>query len=156
MTKGFKGGNNREKNPLSAAVISLGLAGCTSLTKFVPSEYLFNSENVRINLLRGLMDTDGCVEAGGLNVTFSTVSPLLADGVEFLCRSLGGVSRRKTKIPRYSHNGERRSGRVAYVLTLTLPPSVNPFRVSRKANAVVPKSKYAPHSNVVRLELEGL
>ena len=149
VTRGSKGGNDRQKNQLSIAVISLGLAGCTALTKFVPDAYLFNSVDVRLEVLRGLMDTDGSVEAGGVHLTFCTVSPRLADGVEFLCRSLGGVSRRKTKVPSYSHNGERRSGQLAYVLTLTLPPSVNPFRMSRKASAVVPKSKYAPRSRVI-------
>ena len=56
--------------------------------KFIPKEYLYNSEENRYELLRGLMDTDGtctkehCIE-------YCTKSPQLKEDIMFLIRSLG-------------------------------------------------------------------
>ena len=48
----------RTLNPV-ASCESLGLAGTTSTTKFVPDDYLWNSSDVRHVSSKGLLDTDG-------------------------------------------------------------------------------------------------
>lgn len=149
ITQGTRSGVGRKKNRLSVLLLELGLGGGGAFAKFVPDVYLFNSYDVRLNVLRGLMDTDGCAEAKGVHITFCTISPRLADAVEFLTQSLGGVSRRKTKTPKYTYKGECRVGALAYILTLTLPPNVNPFLMTRKSSSVVPKTKYAPKSRII-------
>lgn len=149
ITCGKRGGGASQKNYLVQALTELGLAGSDSGSKFIPDLYLQNTYDVRLQVLRGLMDTDGCAEAGGVHCTFTSISLRLTEGVEFLVRSLGGIARRKTKIPKYRHNGEVLTGKMAYVLTITMPPNINPFRLSRKANKVVPKSKYAPRGRVI-------
>ena len=63
---------------------------CTSLDKFIPDDYLFNNKEVRLELLRGLMDTDGCCSKAG-EVFFATSSLKLADDFVKLVRSLGAV-----------------------------------------------------------------
>lgn len=59
-----------------------------SHTKFIPDLYKYNSKKVRLELLKGLMDTDGTCEDNG-NSSYTTVSERLAQDVLFLVRSLG-------------------------------------------------------------------
>ncbi|HKC60149.1 MAG TPA: replicative DNA helicase, partial [Myxococcales bacterium] len=68
-----------------------GLYGLSTLEKFIPQEYLFGSAAERLDLLRGLLDSDGEVEPGGRAVACSTSSRWLAEGVLWLVRSLGGL-----------------------------------------------------------------
>ena len=60
-----------------------------SHTKYIPEEYLINSEEVRLEVLRGLMDTDGCCAKDG-KLIFTTSSEDLRDSFIKLVRSLGG------------------------------------------------------------------
>lgn len=66
--------------------------------KHIPLNYLMSSVQTRLDLLRGLMDTDG--HKGGRN--FSTSAPDLAKDFEFLVRSLGIKCTMSTKIPRFN------------------------------------------------------
>lgn len=66
----------------------LGLSKCKSRTKFIPDCYKFNSRENRLELLRGLLDTDGCIGYGG-NPEYTTTSEQLALDVEFVARSCG-------------------------------------------------------------------
>ncbi len=67
---------------------NLGLIGHSSYTKFIPEEYLFNDYNTRLELLKGLMDGDGCACKTGAPI-FITTSEKLRDDFMLLCRSLG-------------------------------------------------------------------
>lgn len=59
--------------------------------KHVPEEYLLGSERQRLELLRGLMDTDGNANRGPNTprAEFTSTSRPLAEAVLFLARSLG-------------------------------------------------------------------
>lgn len=63
------------------------LWGCKSEHKFIPNLYKYNSRQVRLNLLRGLMDTDGSIH--GNTPKFNTASRRLAEDVMEVARSLG-------------------------------------------------------------------
>jgi hypothetical protein len=110
-------------NPLRKALDALGLTG-TSHTKRIPPLYLRASVGQRLELLRGLLDTDGEAPSGGRRVGFSTVSPGLAEDVQEIAESLGGSVT-------ISH---RRAGRIGehFRLSVRLPREVNPFHVPRK------------------------
>lgn len=69
-----------------------GLLGVKGKNKFVPDQYLHASRNQRLELLRGLMDTDGCVTRDGKANIFSNTSWELVQAVSGLVRSLGGVA----------------------------------------------------------------
>lgn len=56
--------------------------------KFIPKDYLMGSIEQRFELLRGLMDTDGTIDAKG-RTSFTTISSQLRDDVIELCHSLG-------------------------------------------------------------------
>ena len=67
---------------------SLGLLHHNSYNKFIPKLYLYNDYNTRLELLKGLMDGDGCAVSQGASV-FVTTSKQLNDDIKLLCRSLG-------------------------------------------------------------------
>jgi replicative DNA helicase len=73
-----------------------GLHGLSSRERFIPGDYLHGSVAQRLDLLRGLLDTDGRVTlSGGRAVEFSTVFPRLAEDVAWLARSLGALVNRE-------------------------------------------------------------
>ncbi len=75
-----------------------GLNFKKSEDKFIPDEYKYNSKEVRLAVLRGLMDIDGTV-SNGRNCEFNTSSLQLSEDVMFICRSLGmncTVEKKKT------------------------------------------------------------
>jgi phosphate starvation-inducible PhoH-like protein len=129
------------RNPLRQALRELKLAGTKSATKFIPENYLYNSTEVRIALLQGLLDTDG----GPVKQTnrtcriqYATVSERLKDDVIFLVRSLGGVAYCR-KRPAEGRKPGFANGRPvpyrndAFVLEIRLPESIKPFRLTRKS-----------------------
>lgn len=67
---------------------NLGLIETRSKTKFIPDIYKYNSKEIRLELIRGLLDTDGYCDKNG-NCNYSSISKQLAEDVLFLARSLG-------------------------------------------------------------------
>lgn len=67
---------------------------CASNEKKIPDEYMYNSLEVRMELLRGLMDTDGSIsyDDGRFNVSFNSSSPYLLEQVKELILGLGFIS----------------------------------------------------------------
>lgn len=90
--------------------------------------YLLGSVAQRTDLLQGLMDTGGWVDAKNV-LAFKTSSPEVADGFIQLVESLGGNARASTKVPTSTRHGESRVGRVAHHITVRLPNDVIPFRL---------------------------
>jgi phosphate starvation-inducible PhoH-like protein len=127
-------------NPVTAVLRDLGLAGTRSSTKFVPEGYLYNSSQVRLAVLQGLLDTDGgpVTQMGRTcRVQYATCSARLRDDVVFLVRSLGGVAYWRTRAAAGRAPGLARGRDVhhrsdAFVLDIRLPEGVEPFRLARK------------------------
>lgn len=96
--------------------------------KHVPMLYLRASIEQRREVLRGLLDTDGHIDARGL-VSIDLASELLANGVVELVRSLGG---RVTVRPRpMALNGRVVGTRWRMSIRVT---DFNPFSLTRKAS----------------------
>ena len=93
---------------------NLGLQGTLSHTKFVPEQYKFASIDDRIELLRGLIDTDGYIYPTTYRVEYSTASKRLCDDFCFVARSLGAKVTVYTKQGSYKKNGERIMCKSAY------------------------------------------
>ena len=138
--KGGSRGGVIVANPVTAVLRVLKLAGTRSGTKFIPDDYLYNSSEVRLALLQGLLDTDGgpvTQDARTCRIQYSTTSPRLKEDVLFLVRSLGGVAYWHTR-----HLAGRAPGRAhgrpvyyradAYVIDIRLPEGIAPFRLARK------------------------
>lgn len=123
---------------LKAPLRRLGLLDKYSFEKSVPREYMENSIEVRAEVLRGLLDTDGDVATDGC-AGFSTTSPQLARDVVWLVRSLGGKARIACAVrkPFYrGPHGERLDGRPCWRVTLAMPHGFRLFYIERKQNRV--------------------
>jgi phosphate starvation-inducible protein PhoH and related proteins len=127
-------------NPVTAVLRDLGLAGARSSTKFVPEGYLYNSSEVRLAMLQGLLDTDGgpVTQRGRTcRVQYVTCSARLRDDIVLLVRSLGGVAYWRTRAAAGRAPGLARGRDVhhrsdAFVLDIRLPEGIEPFRLTRK------------------------
>jgi replicative DNA helicase len=128
-------------NPVIQSLKDMDLYGCGSNDKFIPKNYLYNSLEVRVSLLQGLMDTDGYVDKKG-TVQFTTVSEQLCDDVRELVLSLGGTARVNSKIPTYTYNGEKKEGQLAYTVTMSFANNIVPFKLLRKIGRYYKRTKY--------------
>jgi replicative DNA helicase len=107
-------------NPIEHALERLALWGRTSYDKFIPRAYLDAAKPARLDLLRGLLDTDGWVEPWG-TVRYSTASERLARDVCELVRSLGGWCTVSAKNTWLTRDGVRQAGATAYQCTISHP-----------------------------------
>lgn len=78
--------------------------------KHIPQKYLYGSFKQRLELLRGLMDTDGSCDKSG-HLEFGTSFPQLAKDFEFLCRSLGISLYYEECYKTYNYKGEKLTGK---------------------------------------------
>ena len=145
------GRTGRRGSPVGNALRWLELMGRRAHEKRIPPPYLYNSVEVRLQLLRGLMVSDGGTPSRGRAPDFSTTSLQLAENVCELVRSLGGVARVRCKAPGvYTHNGERRVGRLSYRVTVSI--SANPFLLPRKADAYNAEPQQGRTKAIVAIE----
>lgn len=77
-------------HPMWSALVRCGLARCGAGDKYIPHEYKTASRDARLQLLAGLIDTDGHYDGRGFE--FSSKSKRLADDFVFVARSLGFAS----------------------------------------------------------------
>lgn len=127
----------------------IGLIKTKSATKFIPENYKHNTIAVRHAVLQGLFDTDGSM--CGNKVEYVTVSEQLAKDVQWIVESLGGTCKITTRIPTYTHNGQRKEGQLAYRCYIKLEHHM-PFRLSRKAGLVKPYVKYRTKRVIVDVQ----
>ncbi len=127
---GGRRGSTRS-NPLREALARWGLT-VTSEAKFIPPELFDASLEQRLELLRGLLDTDGTVDRLGV-VSFTSSSWQLARDFQRLAWSVGAIATfGTTKRPTYPHRGEVRQGRPAYTIFVQHPAPASLFHLSRK------------------------
>lgn len=137
--------------------------GRLSNTKFIPTDYLFNSTDVRLAVLQGLLDSDGgpVTQLGRTcRIQFTTVSARLRDDVVFLVQSLGGVVYWRTRAAEGRKPGLARGRDVhhrsdADVLDIRLPQGVVPFRLARKATKYDAAGGGRPMRFIDRIEPAG-
>lgn len=72
---------------VESGVKMLGLKDSLSGNKFIPTEYKTGSRTQRLEILAGLLDTDGCLSNGTYD--YVSKSLVLANDVAFVARSLG-------------------------------------------------------------------
>lgn len=133
--------NRRGKNGLIDGLRAAGMMGKRSYEKRIPADYLIASVDQRMALLRGLMDSDGTIGKGH-SATYTTTSEGLARDMVELIQSLGGTAKVRSRVTSYTHNGEKRTGRVSYRLGIKTP--FCPFVLPRKA------ARYRPEHEMQR------
>lgn len=124
-----------EKNSHQEGLLVVDVQGLGSLlrdkglrnNKHIPCEYLRASYEQRLNLMRGLMDTDGSIKHGN-SCEITQKREDLAKGIWELALSLGWKASLRSKIRKAHKDHED----VYYHVQMT--PNINPFRISRKAS----------------------
>jgi len=135
-----RGRGHRKRNPLKVAFESLGLWGARAEEKFIPKGYLTASLRTRVELLKGLLDSDGWVEKWG-SVRFATCSEPLAKGVVDLVRSLGGTASHSAKQPFYTYRSQYLKGQRSFVCNLQLPETIELQLITEKQNRRIPRRR---------------
>jgi N12 class adenine-specific DNA methylase/predicted nucleic acid-binding Zn-ribbon protein len=161
MTK--KQGDNVDYNLKGVELLKIlkkyKLHGKKSNNKFIPDDFKFNTSDVRLEVLRGLLDTDGWIKTEekkkGCTVIYTTVSKQLADDVSFIVNSLGGTVKMNDKIPFYTYNGEKKQGQKAYNITIRMPENIIPVSSKKQKRKFVSKTKYQPIRFIKSIESIG-
>ena len=129
-------------NPWIQILRGFGLFGKPSHEKEIPEQYLNGSTQQRLSLLQGLLDTDGTVQKSG-SVSFSTTSQKMAEQVQYLVRSLGGMAALRPRTSTFTYNGEKKEGRVCYEVDIRYKVPSQLFRLPRKKDRTNDNNQYA-------------
>lgn len=145
-----------DQNLVLREVERLGLRYHRSWEKFIPTEYKYDSIENRIELLRGLIDTDGSIftnHSGKSRTQFYSTSETLSDDVRDLVLGLGGTctktERKFTKEQAAKSKGHNRS---CFVLNIVLPSHIIPAYCKRKVAKYNPPK---PVKLIKKIELIG-
>lgn len=107
--------------------------------KHIPSAYLRASFEQRLELLQGLMDTDGSTSGvHGRSCEFTTTLPALAEGFNELLRSLGMKARCHTRNRVLQYAGGESVCSPAYQYSFTDNPEMPIFKLRRKLDKIKP------------------
>lgn len=115
---------------------SLQLLDKFSNDKFIPDCYKYSTIEDRLNLIRGLLDTDGTVGKQKSQIEYCTISKKLCDDFMWVCRSVGINCNYTTK--------KLYTGNTAYRIWLYTDKNI--FRLKRKQclinkNTILAKSR---------------
>lgn len=151
--KGNRGKTNLYKDLLS----EINIFGKKSDEKFIPKEYIeLANLNQKIEIIQGLMDTDGYVGKHG-DLSYTTVSHQLALDIVEIVRSIGGLAHITQKIPTYTYKGEKKIGQLAYTVYIRYKNPRDLVSLPRKRNRISEKYQYTDSLKlqITNIELIG-
>lgn len=136
---------NSASSTIKKQLKQLGLYGLKSNNKFIPNDYLHSDIDDRLEILRGLMDTDGCIfkDKNNYRIQYYSTSKELAKNVQFLVESLGGTAtiRKRDYTEKDQHQYKERTIRHNHSMyQLEINISINPFKISKKSNKFKPRT----------------
>lgn len=144
-----------EKTQTWLALDELGLIGKDSYTKFIPIEYLQGSIEARVALLQGLLDTDGYVCDSATTLEISSSSPQMAQGIEFIVRSLGGIITSSQKTPTYSYKGEKKTGEECARMTFSFQNGIVPVTSTKHLAKLKTGDRRPAHRTITAVDSVG-
>lgn len=140
---GHEGNNTKNGSLVSIALKKYGLFGKKSEDKFIPNDYQYASNEQRLWLLRGLLDTDGSCEK--TSIEYTTCSEKLAQNVKDLVHSLGGYVHETVRNSGYKKDGKFIECKPSHRLTIQF------FKESESVFALLRhKEKYNPQRKNVK------
>lgn len=138
---------------VSDALFHYDLTYKRSWEKFIPEEYLHGSRQQRLDMINGLMDTDGYIDNES-TCNYTSVSLTLAQQMQYLIRSIGGIAKITSKIPSYrSMQGEKLNGKLAYTVNIRHKTPSELFSLPRKKERANDDSQYC---KTLRLRIESI
>jgi len=125
----------------------------TSEKKYIPEEYKYNSKEIRLSLIQGLMDSDGSCDK--YCAWFCTSSKVMANDFKEIIESLGGLCKIIDFIPTFKYNGEKKQGKKAYRCYPKLNNMKSLFNLRRKKDRISNKKKYFVKRIISNIEMVG-
>lgn len=126
-----------------------------SHNKFIPEVYKYSSLEQRLEVIRGLMDTDGSVNLHDNNssgIEFTTVSTKLAEDFKWLIQSIGGLVDIKKRYTSYTGTDKKfPSFRIRIFID---DPSIL-FHCSKKKNLCRKRRKLSLKRSIKNIEYIG-
>lgn len=114
--------------------------------KHIPLDYKVNSRNVQLELLAGLIDSDGYRDNKGYDIIQK--SKILAEDIVFMCRSLGFAAYLKECEKSCTYKGEKKTG-TYYRINISGDDVINiPVKINRK--------KLEPRNQVKNVLVTGI
>lgn len=146
--------SHKEKSATYYSLKKYGLIGKHSYEKHIPDEYKYNDIDTRLQLLQGIIDTDGSVEKNG-EITLTTTSKKLAEDVVEIVQSLGGTAKIAIRHTKYTHNGEKRLGRESYRVYIKIYKYI-PFTSKKHFSKFKKRTKYTrAYRKIMSIEYIG-
>ena len=144
-----------DKEHLRSALSDLNMLGHLAHQKSIPEPVFWAPHKYRLDVLRGLMDTDGHAHKTTGTVNFCSTAPGLVRDIVRLVRSLGGSAYTTVegKPNSYTYLGKKKMGRPAWRVTLRL--GENPFYLERKAERYEEVGAKETHRRIVSVEPDG-
>jgi hypothetical protein len=130
----------------------LNLMETYSHTKFIPEIYFNGSLEQRLELIRGLVDSDGTVTNS--IITLSSTSHDLALGFQRLIRSVGGIAKIRAKTNKtYVYNGIRKPCKDSYTVSTKFPKPWMLASLTRKVDA---SGHFNPCGDTLKLKITSI
>lgn len=137
------------------ALRELGLLEKSSKEKHIPDDYLYAPLETRWELMRGLIDTDGGVDARG-HLSYSSISKQLALDVQFLARSLGANATITKNRAGYKKDGVYKRCNDVYSVYIQHPNKELFCKLKRKRERSKPyNGGHIPHKRITKIEHIG-
>ena len=132
------------------------LGGANCYNKFIPEDYLRNSVTVRKEVLKGMMDTDGCISKNG-DCFYFTVSEQLAKDFKELVKSLGGTvkSIQKRVDPRENRVDGYRIAFYTDFAPVHLTRKIERFKCRAKRHTYIDKKEYIGEHEATCIEVDA-
>lgn len=145
---------NGSPNFVLDSLRDIGINHCKSWDKFIPEELLESDKISRIQLLKGLLDSDGWVEKSG-SVRYSSSSEKLAEQVQYLVRSLGGICEISKTLPEFTDSdGNKKSGRLHYRCKIRFKDASKFMTIYKKRSRV--KKSRTPRLSIKSIKYVGM
>jgi hypothetical protein len=125
-----------------------GLTNIASLKeKYIPKDYLYNSKENRLQLLAGLIDSDGHYSNTGKYYEITQKNKMLSEQIAFLSRSLGFKTNIRTKTATMKRADNTTYSCEVYRITF-MPNEILPVKINRKKNEISSDFKDRSHTGI--------
>lgn len=123
----YNKGNSKTPNPIKEGLKYYNLLN----NKHIPKDFKCNTREIRLQVLAGLIDTDGSYDDRGCCFDFVNKNEQLVDDLIFIARSLGFVAYKKKCQKSCIYNGEKKTG-TYYRTCITGNIKEIPTKIKRK------------------------
>lgn len=147
----------KDRERIKSILKEYKILNCKAKTKFIPDEYKFTSRENRLNLLRGMLDTDGTIEKATGRVSYYTSSERLANDACWVARSLGFFStvvKRPGREHYFEFDDRFINGSECYTVYIRSKNNKSLFKVERKKEGVKDDTKDYMSVGVLDVEIK--